>query len=33
MLVETVLVTCHRLRAGDAEVLRRLHLSTRIAYS
>jgi hypothetical protein len=33
MLVETVLVICHRLRAGDAEVLRRLHLSTRIAYS
>jgi hypothetical protein len=32
MLVETVLAARHRLRSGDAEVPRWLHLSTRIAY-
>ena len=33
MLVETVLAARHRLRSGDAEVPRWLHLSARIAYS
>jgi hypothetical protein len=33
MLVETVLAARHRLRSGDAEVPRWLHLSTRAAYS
>ncbi len=33
MLLETVLAACHRLRAGDGEVPRRLHLFTRAAYS
>ena len=33
MLVETVLAGRHRLRSGDAEVPRRLHLFTRAAYA
>ena len=33
MLVETVLAGRHRLRAGDGEVPRRLHVFTRVAYS
>ena len=33
MLVETVLAGRHRLRAGDGEVPRRLHVFTRLAYS
>jgi len=32
MLLETMLATRHRLRLGDAEVARRLHLFTRAAY-
>ena len=33
MLVETVLAARHRLRAGDGEVPRTLHLYTRAAYA
>jgi len=33
MLVETLLAARHRVRSGDAEVPRWLHLFTRVAYS